>query len=155
MVLSSRQIEILCCKRVEFRWISGQTMPDHATIARFRERHSAVFQDLFAQVLDMVRRRDGLGGHHRAGRHQADAVVQGRVPGQPVTGGGPRDQPPGALSGQDHAGVGGRATRTQRNPYRAALDKVNLRVGELSMEVELLREKARSSGAFWQRGSKK
>lgn len=59
-VLSSRQIEILCRKRVEFRWISGQSMPDHATIARFRNRHSAVFQDLFAQVLDMVR-RCGLG----------------------------------------------------------------------------------------------
>ena len=34
-VLSSRQIKILCRKRVEFRWISGQTMPDHATLARF------------------------------------------------------------------------------------------------------------------------
>lgn len=59
-ILSSRQIEILCRSRVEFRWISGQAMPDHATIARFRTRHSAVFQDLFAQVLDMVR-RCGLG----------------------------------------------------------------------------------------------
>jgi transposase len=59
-VLSSRQIEILCRNRVEFRWISGQAMPDHATIARFRTRHSAVFQELFAQVLEMVR-RCGLG----------------------------------------------------------------------------------------------
>lgn len=80
-VLSSRQIEILCRKRVEFPWISGQTMPDHATIARFRERKG--------------------------------------------------------------------------NPTRAALDKVNLRIGERSMEVELLREKARGSGAFWPRGSKR
>ncbi len=59
-VLSSRQIEMACCDRVVYRWLSGQTEPDHATIARFRQRHSAVFQDLFAQVLDLVRRY-GLG----------------------------------------------------------------------------------------------
>ena len=59
-VLSSRQIEIACQKRVEYLWISGQTKPDHATIARFRQRHSRVFQDLFAQALELVR-RCGLG----------------------------------------------------------------------------------------------
>lgn len=59
-VVSSRQIEILCQEVVVYRWLSGQTEPDHATIARFRSRHSALFQDLFAQVLDMVRRY-GLG----------------------------------------------------------------------------------------------
>ena len=59
-VLSSRQIEIACQEQVVFRWLSGQTLPDHSTIARFRARHSAVFQDLFAQALDLVRRY-GLG----------------------------------------------------------------------------------------------
>lgn len=59
-VVSSRQIEILCQQMVVYRWLSGQSTPDHATIARFRTRHSAVFQDLFAQVLDLVRRY-GLG----------------------------------------------------------------------------------------------
>jgi transposase len=59
-VLSSRQIEIACRYQVVYRWLSGQSQPDHATIARFRQRHSAVFQDLFAQVLDLVRRY-GLG----------------------------------------------------------------------------------------------
>lgn len=55
-VLSSRQIELACCDRVVYRWLSGQAEPDHATIARFRQRHSAIFQDLFAQVLGLVRR---------------------------------------------------------------------------------------------------
>jgi transposase len=55
-VLSSRQIEIACQEQVVYRWLSGQTQPDHSTIARFRQRHCAVFQDLFAQALDMVRR---------------------------------------------------------------------------------------------------
>lgn len=59
-LLSSRQIEIACREQVVYRWLSVQAQPDHATIARFRQRHSAVFQDLFAQVLDLVRRY-GLG----------------------------------------------------------------------------------------------
>ena len=69
-LLSSRQIEIACQDRVVYRWLSGQTEPDHATIARFRLRHSAVFQDLFAQVLDLVRRY-GLG---RAGTIALDGT---------------------------------------------------------------------------------
>lgn len=35
------------------------------------------------------------------------------------------------------------------DPVQVALDDANRRIGELSMEVELLREKARRSGAFW------
>lgn len=35
------------------------------------------------------------------------------------------------------------------DPVQVALDEANRRIGELSMEVELLREKARRSGAFW------
>jgi transposase len=69
-VLSSRQIEIACRYQVVYRWLSGQAQPDHATIARFRQRHSAVFQDLFAQVLDLVRRY-GLG---RAGTIALDGT---------------------------------------------------------------------------------
>ena len=59
-IVSSRQIEILCKEVVVYRWLSGQTEPHHTTIARFRSRHSAQFQDLFAQTLDLVRRY-GLG----------------------------------------------------------------------------------------------
>ena len=57
-IVSSRQIEILCKEVVVYRWLSGQTEPDHTTLAR--SRHSALFQDLFTQTLDLVRRY-GLG----------------------------------------------------------------------------------------------
>src|SRR5512136_1668046 len=36
-VLSSRQIEIACQEQVVYRWLSGQALPDHSTIARFRQ----------------------------------------------------------------------------------------------------------------------
>ena len=41
------------------------------------------------------------------------------------------------------------------DPIQVALDEANRRIGELSMEVELLREKARRSGAFWPGRSKR
>ena len=41
------------------------------------------------------------------------------------------------------------------DPIQVALDEANRRIGELSMEVELLREKARRSGAFWSGRSRK
>src|SRR5262245_45338003 len=39
-VLSSRQIERLCQRDVAFRIVAGDLVPDHATIARSRRRHS-------------------------------------------------------------------------------------------------------------------
>lgn len=41
------------------------------------------------------------------------------------------------------------------DPIQVALDETNRRIGEHSMEVELLREKARRSGAFWPGRSKR
>jgi transposase len=41
------------------------------------------------------------------------------------------------------------------DPVQVALDDANRRIGELSMENELLREKARRSGAFWPGRSKR
>jgi len=41
------------------------------------------------------------------------------------------------------------------DPVQVALDEANRRIGELSMENELLREKARRSGAFWPGRSRK
>ncbi len=41
------------------------------------------------------------------------------------------------------------------DPIQVALDDANRRIGELSMEVELLREKAARSGAFWAGRSRK
>ena len=48
---SSRQIERLCATDVGFRVICAQDVPDHTTIARFRQRHEAGVSQLFTQVL--------------------------------------------------------------------------------------------------------
>src|ERR1051325_7703950 len=48
---SSRQIERRCREDVAFRVISANAVPDHATIARFRERHQGALADLFVEVL--------------------------------------------------------------------------------------------------------
>ena len=48
---SSRQIERRCREDVAFRVISANVVPDHATIARFRERHEQALGELFVEVL--------------------------------------------------------------------------------------------------------
>ena len=51
-VRSSRRIEAACREgSLAFRVICGPHIPDHATIARFRQRHEDVFRSLFVQVL--------------------------------------------------------------------------------------------------------
>jgi transposase len=57
---SSRQIERLCEVDVAFKVITGNEVPDHSTIARFRAAHEDAFADLFTQVLVLCRRQ-GLG----------------------------------------------------------------------------------------------
>ena len=57
---SSRQIERLCAVDVAFRVICAQDVPDHSTIARFRQRHEAAMSQLFAQVLRLCAKA-GLG----------------------------------------------------------------------------------------------
>jgi transposase len=48
---SSRQIERGCEEDVAFRVLAAQQRPDHATIARFVERHQDAIADLFGEVL--------------------------------------------------------------------------------------------------------
>jgi len=48
---SSRRIEARCRRDVAYRVIAANTVPDHATIARFRAEHEAALGDLFGQVL--------------------------------------------------------------------------------------------------------
>lgn len=43
----------------------------------------------------------------------------------------------------------------ENDPLQAELDSAKHRIGDLLMEAELLREKARKSGAFWPGRSKK
>src|ERR671931_139392 len=56
---SSRAIECHCRQDVAYRVITGNLVPDHATIARFICRHERALGDLFAEVL-MLCDRAGL-----------------------------------------------------------------------------------------------
>jgi transposase len=48
---SSRRIEEHCRTDIAYRYITGGLLPDHATIARFRDRHEKDIADLFIPVL--------------------------------------------------------------------------------------------------------
>ncbi len=50
-VRSSRAIECHCRQDVAYRVITGNVVPDHATIARFVVRHEQALADLFNEVL--------------------------------------------------------------------------------------------------------
>jgi transposase len=50
---SSRRIERRCVEDVAFRVIAANQTPDHATIARFRQRHETALGELFSQVLEL------------------------------------------------------------------------------------------------------
>src|SRR5215203_6142888 len=52
-IRSSRMIERACEEDVAFRVIAAQQRPDHATIARFVERHTDALAGLFAAVLGL------------------------------------------------------------------------------------------------------
>ena len=52
-VRSSRAIEGHCRQDVAFRVITGNLVPDHATIARFVVRHEQALAELFSQVLEL------------------------------------------------------------------------------------------------------
>jgi transposase len=55
-VRSSRAIECHCRRDVAYRVITGNLVPDHATIARFICRHERALADLFAEVLKLCDR---------------------------------------------------------------------------------------------------
>src|SRR4051795_6827452 len=55
-VRSSRVIERACEEDVAFRVIAAQQRPDHATIARFLERHQDAVAGLFGEVLTLCAR---------------------------------------------------------------------------------------------------
>jgi transposase len=50
-VRSSRGIERHCRQDVAYRVVTGNVVPDHATIARFIVRHQGALADLFSEVL--------------------------------------------------------------------------------------------------------
>ena len=55
-VRSSRAIERHCRQDVAYRVITGNLVPDHATIARFICRHEGALADLFSEVLGLCDR---------------------------------------------------------------------------------------------------
>jgi transposase len=52
-IRSSRQIERRCHEDIAFRVLSGNTSPDHVTIARFRVRHEQALAGLLIQSLKL------------------------------------------------------------------------------------------------------
>src|SRR5919202_2717145 len=50
-IRSSRAIERACEEDVAFRVIAAHQVPDHTTIARFRQRHQDALADVFGDVL--------------------------------------------------------------------------------------------------------
>jgi transposase len=50
---SSRVIERACVEDIAYRVIAANAVPDHTTIARFRQRHEAALAELFGEVLGM------------------------------------------------------------------------------------------------------
>ncbi len=50
---SSRVIERACVEDIAFRVIAANELPDHTTVARFRQRHEAALAGLFGEVLGM------------------------------------------------------------------------------------------------------
>ena len=48
---SSRAIERACVEDIAYRVIAANQVPDHCTIARFRQRHEAALAGLFSDVL--------------------------------------------------------------------------------------------------------
>ena len=55
-ITSSRRIERLCSQDVAFRVICAGNLPDHVTVARFRQQFADTAADLFAQVLVLCAR---------------------------------------------------------------------------------------------------
>lgn len=55
-IRSSRVLERACWEDVAFRVIAAQQRPDHATIARFVERHQDALAGLFGEVLTLCAR---------------------------------------------------------------------------------------------------
>src|SRR3954447_19887844 len=55
---SSRVIERACEEDVAFRVLAAQQRPDHATVARFIERHQEAIAGLFGEVLSLCAKQD-------------------------------------------------------------------------------------------------
>jgi transposase len=83
---SSRAIERACVEDIAYRVIAANEVPDHTTIARFRQRHEAALGGLFGDVLGLCAQAglasigviaiDGTKVHANASRHSNRAYEQ-------------------------------------------------------------------------------
>ena len=69
-VFSSRKIEEACRDRLSFRFVTGNLVPDHDTIASFRKRFGPVLEEIFLQILRLAREA----GYLKLGRVSLDGT---------------------------------------------------------------------------------
>jgi len=50
---SSRKISKACEEELPYRWLTGNTVPDHCAIARFRARHEELMTKVFSEILKL------------------------------------------------------------------------------------------------------
>lgn len=50
---SSRKISMACEEELPFRWLTGNLVPDHCAIARFRSRHEGLMKTVFCEILSI------------------------------------------------------------------------------------------------------
>lgn len=48
---SSRNISSACEEDLTYRWLTGNTVPDHCAILRFRSRHEKLMKTVFSEIL--------------------------------------------------------------------------------------------------------
>lgn len=86
-VHSSRKLAIACQENVAFRYLSGNALPRHTTLANFRRRHLAAMHSLFVEVFELCR-ESGLvslghvgidGSKFKANASKHKAVSWGRL----------------------------------------------------------------------------
>ena len=79
-IYSDRQIEDACRNRIDMMWLlNGESVPDHSTIARFKQRCASQIEDLFYQYVRLLEKKgetdhdvvfiDGTKMESRAGRY--------------------------------------------------------------------------------------
>jgi transposase len=78
---SSRKIEAATYDSIAFRFLAGNTHPDHSSLAEFRRRFQGLFKDIFKQVLLIAHQMglmkkgivagDGTKIHANASKHSA------------------------------------------------------------------------------------
>ena len=88
-VMSSRRIEQGCYDSVAFRYLSGNTSPDHVTISEFRRRFLPEMKEYFVQILLIAGQAgmpklgtvslDGTKIHANASKHQATSLKRARA----------------------------------------------------------------------------